>query len=178
LNELDIMTFSSKQQLRSLIRTLIYESYDNFKINHDEITYDCIMAVAEYVGANERFDYQKYANELDRFCHQWKQLYRIWPNQGHQSLEKLEMSVKSKDYFSASKTLSAFETGFEDISLNDNHMIVTFSGWGFDPIEYLQKGLQLLQLSKEDRNFIYDVIYTNKRQEEVIVLNASKFKRV
>lgn len=174
------MHFNHKLQLRTLIRHLISEVHDlSDKVNPEEITSVCMIAVAEYVGANEPFVYEHYRGQLDPFCRRWSRLYRMWPHLGDRSLEELERSVTSRDFFSASKSLSALETMLQDnFSSIGNHMIVTFSGWGFDPIEYLHAGLNVAELSQEDERFIKDIIHDFVGQEEVIVLKADKMQRI
>jgi len=144
-----------------------------------EITRKCMLDVAEYIGANERFYYEKYKAELDPFCKQWSKLYRVWPQLGNKSLAKLESEVTSKSYFSATQSMDAIHEIIDRIGYtpvghaNDKfstHMVVTFSGWGFDPFEYLLVGLDVVDLSEKDEIYIRDVMIDNEYQQEIIVL--------
>jgi hypothetical protein len=159
------------QDINNIIRYLIKENIHQANNEYD-LTSDCVFEIGEYVGANIQFNFEKYKQQIKPFVKQWNQLYRIWPVSANRDFDELITKIKTRPYFSATRSLNAIHMmadEYEPMRGKPDHIVISFSGLGFDPYLLLSQGLNTLSFSKDDTKWLQEVLSFNRQQAEVIV---------
>jgi hypothetical protein len=152
--------------LRALVREVIKE-------HAAEVSEDALIAVAEFVGANERFDLDAHIGSIRPFVKRYSGLYRVWLGEDPSiDVSALEAEAAKRDYFSATRARSALSEMLESNGYTAEEVPVTaFDGDGFDPYALIRAGIRQHPDHPEMR-FLRDVLMLNEYQKEIVVLRV------
>lgn len=138
---------------------------------------DAVIAVAEFVGANEKFD----PSIIDRHIptKEYKNLYRLWLRRPPSTpVEELDRAASGRRLLSTSLTLRAISKMFrEDGDPPDSRPVTVFDGIGFDPYQVIRTFISE-NPRHPDVGFMRSVLAMNEWQEEIVVTHVTSPQRL
>ena len=151
--------------LRNLIKRIVLEvAAPSYVIDED-----ALMAVTEFVGANEPLSAQ-HLRDLHPFVKRYTNLYRLWQHhESDVSLAILEAEAASRSYFSATRDINAIPEMMQNLGTSSDAPAITkFDGEGFDPYEVIRHGLEQYP-DHPEKDFMRLTIRSYTYQKEVVV---------
>lgn len=138
---------------------------------------DAVIAIAEFVGANEKFD----TSIIDWYIptKQYKNLYRLWLRRPLGTpVETLDRAVSGRRLLSTSLTFRAIAKMLrEDGDAPDSHPVTVFDGIGFDPYQVIRTFINENPKHPEV-GFMRSVLAMNEWQEEIVVTQVTSPQRL
>lgn len=160
--------------LKNVIRQLIIETIES------RIEDEALIAVAEFVGANEKFNLNSIHSQIKPFIKNYKNLYRFWTQfESDTDIKLIQQEANNRDYMSATKNKDAIIPILEYSGFKPEEIAITsFDAIGFDPIEFIKVGIKQNPQHKEI-DFLKSVLIDNEYQNEIIVLKiVGEMKKV
>lgn len=163
----------------------IFSAYESIISGNETLENDFFIALAQHVGANEKFDVKKFETIINKYKKEFKDdrnpLYRLWQDLEKDDLDdsqnrKLKVSIESQPFYSTTKSLNVIPKLVEaaDLDDDDNYLISKHLGEGLDVIEILTLAKNKKTIDEKDRRYIANIISTYSWQQEVLYLNPIK----
>lgn len=149
--------------IREAVRAILIETMRTI----DE---PALIAVAEYVGANEPFSLAEHEASIRPFLKRYNKLYRVWlAHDPTVDIATLDAEATTRECLSATKDLESLKGMSErnDWDLEEA-AITSFAAEGFDPYEFIREGMRQHPTHPE-MMFLRGVLRENEYQREVVV---------
>jgi len=134
------------------------------------MTEEFAVDVAQYVGANEDLDFEKYADDLRPYLRSHKTLYRLW---SEVDSDHVEQRLRNAKVLATSNSIDAIQLIAENTNQAPGTLITTHSGVGIMPVDILKDALARDVIITE-KSYVKRVIVDNEYQQEVLLLQAAK----